>query len=188
MPVNTLVIYCLGQFSIRVPSPPVLNDPAVLGSAHQSAKSRSLSTSFPRHHQSSVLSPGPSEAFPLAPLSPMRLGSWPHRRSALYLFQGRLTPSSSPRPHRRSAPYLLQGRLTPSSPPRRCLSSFSRYVQEIRAPSSGSSPLLPPAAAAQSAAIPTLYHGDGFLVPSVEVLRDIPKYICIIVLSIISSL
>jgi hypothetical protein len=79
-----------------------------------------------------------------------------------------------PRPlHRLSASSSIcsvppSGCLMPSSPPRRCLSS-----------SSGSSPLLPPsAAAAQSAANPTIYHGDGSLVPSVEVLGDTPKYIC----------
>jgi len=107
-------------------------------------------TSFPRHLQSSVLGPGPSVASAAPLVAASSICSVP--------------PS---------------GRLKPSSPPHPCLSSFSRYVQEIRAPSSGSSPLLPPpAVAAQSAATPTIYHGDGSLVPSVEVLGDIPKYIC----------
>ena len=127
VPVNTLVIYGLSRFSIRVPK-----RPCRAAKCSPIRKPDPSPTSFPGHLHSSVLGPGPSVAFPSGPSVASSICSVPP-----------------------SGPHLLH---------RGCLSSFSRYVQEIRAPSSGSSPLLPPpAAAAQSAATLTIYHGDGSL-------------------------
>jgi len=127
------------------------NDPAALPSAHQSVNQIPLPPAFQATSTPPSSAPAPPWPSPPAPPS--------HRRSAPYLRQAV------------SRPHLLHADACP-------LSADTFRKLERQAPSSGSSPLLPPpAAAAQSAATLTIYHGDGSLVPSVEVLGDIPKYI-----------